>query len=742
MTDRSRTRLIVLQVLVLSLLLTLVGRLWFMQVVAGDEYAAAASENGVREVVTPAVRGAILDAQGRPLVQNRTSLVVSVDRAAILDLPNDGERTVRRLADLLGTTYQKLDKKLTLCGTPGAPEPPVCWNGSPYQPIPVAEDVDPDLALQVMEQREDFPGVTAEMTAIRDYPRPFGVNAAHLLGYIGPISAEELAAAEKEDGRRGSTYTSFDLVGRAGLEQIYDDSLRGRAGVKQLAVDSAGNVTGTLAERESRPGDYLVTSIDAHVQRVVEDQLKAAIDRAGTQFDDNTGKYYQANTGAAIVMEVDTGRIVAMASYPDYDPAVWVGGVTNRQYKRLASEKARYPLINRAIAGEYAPASTFKIVSTVAGVAAGNSLYGTYECPGYLDIAGRTFNNYESQPQGYVSFKKGLEVSCDTMFYRMAYNQWLREGGYELEPGQREIWAETARGFGYGKQTGVDLPGEQDGRIPDRQWKQDFYDYMKDYWCNFEEEAPADERDSEYLQQLARENCADGYLFRAGDAVLSAIGQGDTLATPLQVAQSYAALANGGTIYKPQVARAIMSPDGEVVREFEPKKTGTIPASAEVIDYMHEAFLGVTTEPWGTSYYPFHSPTAFPLDQIPVAAKTGTGEAYGKQTTSWFATYAPADDPEYVVLMMVPEGGTGSGTSAPSVRAIYEAIYGVDGSQIDMDAAIIPGGNPIDTLPAINRDGTIELPEDDGLPGSSESGLPATKQEKQQQRRRRRQGWT
>src|SRR5829696_7996203 len=164
-----------------------------MQVVSGEEYQAEASENRVREVVTPAVRGAILDAQGRPLVQNRTSLVVSVDRSTLLDLPEDGEVVVTRLASALGIRSSKLDRQLTLCGAPGAAKPPVCWNGSPYQPIPVAEDVPTKIALEVLERKEEFPGVSAEMTAIRDYPKPFGARATHMLGYVGPISAEELA---------------------------------------------------------------------------------------------------------------------------------------------------------------------------------------------------------------------------------------------------------------------------------------------------------------------------------------------------------------------------------------------------------------------------------------------------------------------------------------------------------------------------------------------------------------------
>lgn len=720
MSDRSRMRLVVLQVLVLSLLATLLGRLWFMQVVSGPEYAAAASENRIREVVTPAVRGAILDARGRPLVQNRTSLVVSVDRSTLLELPNDGQAIVRRLGALLNVSYHQLDRQLTLCGTPGAPEPPVCWNGSPYQPIPVAEDIPAGVALQVMERREDFPGVTAEMTAIRDFPKPFGVNAAHALGYLGPVTAEELAAQERKTGRFGTRYTRTDLVGRAGLEQVYDKYLRGSPGVKQLAVDSAGNVTGTVAEREATPGDYLVTSLDAHVQKVVEDQLAAAVERAGTLVDNNTGQHYRADTGAAVVMEVDTGRVVAMASYPSYDPEVWVGGIGTRQYKHLASEKARTPLLNRVIQGQYAPASTFKVVGTAAAAAAGYALDGYYPCPSEFVIGTQSFSNYESDSHPPLTFKQALEVSCDTVFYKVAYEMWLNEGGLDPKPNPPEYIANTARAFGYGDATGVDLPGEASGRVPDRAWRREYYAANKNYYCNFDEQASPEDRDSAYLQLFAEEFCADGYQYRAGDAVLSAIGQGDVLSTPLQTARAYAAVANGGTLYQPQLAKAVMSPEGEVVKEFAPKAEAELPVPDDVVSYIQDALAAVPVS--GTASYQY---TTFPLDKLPVAAKTGTGEVQGKQTTSWYASYAPADDPEFVIVMMVPEGGTGSGTSAPSVNEIYRAIFGIDGYNVDPSQAIIPGGDPIDGLPTIERNGTIDLPSDDGLPGQHQSGLPA-----------------
>lgn len=739
MTDRSRTRLVVLQVLVFSLLAALGGRLWYMQVVAGEEYKAAASENRIREVVTPAVRGAILDAQGRPLVQNRTSLVVSVDRSTILDLPNDGVRVVRKLANVLDVPDRKLNRQLTLCGSPGAAEPPTCWNGSPYQPIPVAEDVRSGVALQVMERSEEFPGIAAEMTAVRDYPKPFGVNAAHLLGYIGPINADELAAAEKRDGRRGSTYTNFDLVGRAGLEQVYDEYLRGKPGVKKLAVDSAGNVTGTVAEREATPGNYLVTSIDAQVQRVVEDQLKAAIDRAGVPGENGTERSYPADTGAAIVMEVDTGRVVAMASYPDYDPEVWVGGVTNDQFDRLQSAKVNFPLINRVIAGEYAPASTFKIVGAAAAAAAGYSLSGPYECSDQFVVPGsnQVFTNFEAGMNEYMSIARALEVSCNTVFFGLAYDMYVAEGGLNAGTDAPEYLMNTARDLGYGELTGIDLPSELDGRVPDREWRREYWEANKDFYCNFDEQGSAQEVNDPFLQQLYDELCSDGYLMRPGDAIQSAIGQGDVLSTPLQTARAYAAIANGGTLYRPQVARAVMSPGGEVVKEFEPKSQGKVPASSATVQYIQDALARVPVS--GSAAYRYLD---FPLDVLPIAAKTGTGQVgENDPTTSWYASYAPADDPKYVILMMVPEGGTGSGTSAPSVNEIYKEIFGIEGSELIPSAAIIPGGKPITSLPTVKPDGTIELPKDDGQPGSSESGLPAAntddKKSKQNRRRRR-----
>ena len=241
---RSDSRLLVVGVLVLSLLVTLVARLFTVQVVGAEGYHAAASTNRVREIVTPAVRGLVLDDRGRPLVANRSALVVSVSRTTLLDSEDGGRALVARLAKVLGRPFADVWGRTQLCGTAGAPRAPICYNGAPYQPVPVAEDVDSRIALQIMERREDFPGVTAELQAVRTIPEPLGVNAAHLLGYLGPVTDAELKASSQaaRDGRAQLQRT--DRVGRAGLEKQYDSALRGRPGVIEVGVDIRGRVTG------------------------------------------------------------------------------------------------------------------------------------------------------------------------------------------------------------------------------------------------------------------------------------------------------------------------------------------------------------------------------------------------------------------------------------------------------------------------------------------------------------------
>ena len=719
MSERSRLRLIVVQVLVFSLLVTLTGRLWYLQVLASADYRSAAAENATRQIITPASRGMILDSRGRPLARNRTALVVSISRTALLHQHDGGRALVAKVAKVIDKPFQEVWEKTRLCGSPGAPPAPRCFNGSPYQPIPVTDEADTQMALQIMERREDFPGVTAELTSVRDYPQPMHANAAHELGYLGPVTDEELAARSagpRVGARNERVLQRTDLIGRTGLEREYDDDLRGTPGIKTLTVDHQGAVSGTLSETEPKAGNYLVTTIDAQVQAVAEKQLRLAILRARPTGDINKGfAKYKGDSGAVVVLDVRTGGIVAMASYPSYNPNIWTGGISEKDYKSITSKKHNYPNQSRAFQGEFAPGSTFKAISTPAAVKAGYSVNGTYPCPSAYPIGGALKGNYESEAFGMISFRRAIEVSCDTVFYKFAYETWLREGGLHPKKGTKDPFTQMAKAFGLGKTTGLDLPSEANGRIADRAWKQAYWKATKSFYCakaktGYPDVARKDPKRAAYLLQLSKENCVDGYAYRGGDAANFAIGQGDTLVTPLQLARVYAAVANGGTLVTPHIGKAIMSPEGKVIRTIEPKPAGRIPVSKSTLGWERGSLRAVTEH--GTGYGPFFR-AGFPLAKLPIASKTGTAEVYGKQPTSWFATYAPATKPQYAVVMMVSQGGTGSGISGPSVAEIYKTLFGVKGSKVNLAAAVPPGGHPTKGLPTVAADGTIKQPAPD-----------------------------
>ena len=716
MSQRSNVRLLVLGVLMFSLVMTLMGRLYYLQVVTGEEYKVAAVNNTVREVVEPAVRGLILDQAGRPLVSNRTSLVITVDKVVLEREPDDGAAVVERLGTILDIPPDQIADRLKPCGSEGAKPPPVCWNGSPYQPVPIAQDVDPQTALTIMEQGQLYPGVNARLDAIREYPAPFNVNAAHLLGYLGPVTEEQLQ-------EQGST-TAFDrlrrtdVVGRSGLEAYYDEEIRGKPGVTTLAVDTAGRVTGTLESFAPEPGHYLVSSIDARLQAVVEEQLVAAIQRAQRQG-------YPGDSGAAVVVDVRNGRILAMASYPTYDPSIWVGGVTKKQFDKLMESGS---LASNATQGLFAPGSTYKVISTVAAAKEGFALDGEYACPSRVRLGTQTFRNYESSAYGRISLRRALEVSCNTVFYGIADRMWDEAGGDDAGRDAPDPIAEAAIQFGLGEGTGIDLPVESVGRVASREFKALNWERKRDTWCKnavegYPETRKTDPELADYFTALDEENCADGFRWREGDALNASIGQGDTAVTPLQMAMVYAAIANGGKVYEPRLVKAIVAADGELVKDMPPVVANEVTGARaqRAIAFLQATLPGVTTD--GSGREPF---AGFPLDQIPVASKTGSAQVTGdKVSTSWFASYAPADDPQYAVVMMVTQGGTGSKTSGPSVRKIYEALFGVQGGDVDPRRSVLIDGEPSRDLPVIRDDGTpvVPLGEDSGLPESREELL-------------------
>ncbi|WP_432033276.1 penicillin-binding protein 2 [Streptomyces antibioticus] len=687
-TPRVQTRLVVIQILVLSLLGTLGGRLWYLQIREGAEYAKEASGNHVQQVVEPAVRGSILDARGVPLADNETRLVVSASRTDLLKQKDDGKGVLTKLAGVLGLDPDEVLQKVRLCD---AETPQPCWNGSPYQPIPITDEATAKQALQIRERAEDFPGITAEPEAVRRYTAPGKSNTAQVLGYLSPVTDEELTKAQDTD----SPYLRSDQVGRSGLERQYDKELRGKAGVTRYEVDNLGRVIGQAEADAAVPGSNLVTSIDSRVQRVAEYELNEAMKEARKQWDRNTQENYKADSGAVVVMEAKTGRVVAMASNPSYDPNAWVGGISAKDYKKLTGKNSNYPLLNRAIQGQAAPGSIFKVVSTAAAVEAGYEFDGRYDCSSSYSVGGQVFKNFESANYGPISLGRALEVSCDTVFYSLAHQQWQKDGGIDPKKKPKDYFYKAAHQFGLGKETGIDLPNEVTGRVPDREWKQSYWKANKDAWCK------TGKKDGTYVERISYENCLEGNKMRAGDEINYSIGQGDTLVTPIQMATIYAAISNGGTLYDPTVGKAVLSPDGTSVREIAPKAHGRLPVSKQTLAKMDEALAGVATR--GTAAWRFGG---WPQDKIPMHAKTGTAEVYGKQTTSWFATYTK----DYAIVMTISQGGTGSGASGPAVRNIYDALYGIaDDGTIDKKNALLP--TPQKGLPKVQTDGTIKAPK-------------------------------
>jgi penicillin-binding protein 2 len=695
MIPASRRRLAVLHLLVAALLIGLGVRIWNVQIAKGASYATQASQDQVRTVIVPAVRGEIVDDRGQPLVDNSSSLVIAVNMAQVSRQQDGGAAELHRLASLLGMRSHVLRQKVRLC-TAGVSQP--CWQGSPYQPIPVAEHVPDQVALQVLESQRQFPGVTAQVQPVVHYPQPTGTDTAQVLGYLQPITSQEV----KQFGLPVTGFSGVDLVGQSGLEQQYDRQLRGTPGERKVAVNAAGDVTGTISQIPAKSGDVLVTSINAQVQQDAETALAAAIHR--TEAQGNAG----ATSGAAVVMTT-AGRVIAMASYPTYNPSVWAGGISGKQFKSLFGTRGGEPILNRATQGQYAPGSTWKVTTTTAAVAAGYSVNGQYSCPGSVNIGGRTFNNDNPANSGYMSLHQALVVSCDTVFYQLANDIWLqdhRSADVVTSPhAPVQEMQKMELGWGFGKNTKVDLPEENPGTVPTREWLYYFYQQYKKTWCKY------GRQHGSYVQQIEYEDCKTGNVWTPGQAVNASIGQGYVNVTPLQLARGYAALANGGTLYSPRIGAALLGPDGKTVRRITPPVSGHIPISKGVLAYIRNALTDVITQ--GTAAGAFGG---FPLGKLQIAGKTGTAQVVGKVATSVFASYAPAAHPKYVVVVMIPDAGFGADVSAPAVRQIWDGIYGLEGHK-----AALPGGN-LPPLPYINSTGQVVT---SAAPGGKQPGSPS-----------------
>ena len=611
-------------------------RLWFLQILSGQQFVVQANDNRLRSVKLVAPRGAIVDRDGEVIVENRPGLAVGF---RLMDVP-DGQldNEVVRLARVLKTRPDTIRTAIMDHLRPSWPvEVPLTWDkvvaggGVSYDLVVVKEDVTRKAMSYLLEHSTSFPGVEIQKNYLRSYPH--GAMAAHLLGNMGEITKEQL----KEQRFKG--YSAGDLVGQGGLEWSYDRWLRGRNGVAKVEVDAFGRPKQSEAVPGGRlpePGDTLVTTIDADVQAKAEEALRYSIDLAHSD-----GKYKAAG-GAAVVLDVKTGEVIAMASFPTFDPDVWVGGISTKDYKKLADKHANRPLLNRVIQEQKAVGSTFKVVDAIAGLEEGViSPYTGFFCDGSFKAPiaydDTVWNCWALDGHGSLDLVQALTQSCDVYFYNVGYLFYQRKGT-EL--------ADWAGRLGMGKVTGLDVPGEVVGRVPTPEWRQSYFETEVDK------------------------------IWTPGNSINLSIGQGDLEATPLQLAVTYAAIANGGSIVQPHIGKKIVDPQGNMVRDLQAAKPRKIDVSQGTLDVVRRGLFEAANSVTGTSSAVF---AGYPVQ---VAGKTGTAEVFGSDDYAWYASYAPADDPKYAVVVMVEQGGHGGSVAAPATRLIYDALFKVKSEKV------------------------------------------------------------
>lgn len=602
-----RYRLVVLTFVAIGIFAILVSRLWFLQVVGGQKYMALAEGNYIRVLPVEAPRGLIYDRNGKVMVNNRPSIGVSLSPP----IAEKNPKVITKLSRILKISPTEIKEILAE------------KKADPLKPRVIKRDIDDRTLAYVEEHKMELPGVDVVTESIRSYP--YGALGAHVFGYLGEISEGEL----KERKKTGS-YQLGDIIGKTGIENMYEGILRGQKGSQQIEVNALGRPLSVIKKQEPLPGQNLMLSIDLSIQQVTEQALKEAIERAR-----RFGKDSEADGGAAVVLDPRNGEVIAMASYPTYDPALFVGGISRKNWERLINKNNNYPLNNRALMG-YAPGSTFKPVTLIGGMVDGlTNLQETFDCSGRWTGLGKKWGRWcwEHAGHGTVGLTRGISESCDVVFYLIGHRF------YKQTDERLQYWA---RFFGLGVLTGIDLPMESKGRVPDKAWKhkvnEDYPEYQRWY---------------------------------PGDTVNIAIGQGDLLATPLQIASLYAAISNGGIFYRPHIGKAMISWDGNVKREFKlkPEDKRKLDLPEGIIEFNQKALEEVVNK--GTAK------AAFAGFSEKVAGKTGTAEVRGKDDFAWFVGYAPAKEPRYVVVVMVEQGGHGGTTAAPAARKILSAALGL-----------------------------------------------------------------
>jgi len=572
-------------------------RLWSLQVIDGAGNLAQAKDNRMRSTKIVAPRGKILARNGQVLVDNRTSLALQVDPAK---LPEEEAARNAELREIGGLVHMKLPRVLKRIEE----EQKVVAAGAP---ITVRRDVGYHLIYYIEEHPGKFPGVAVEKVFVRNYPNED--EAAQIVGHAGEVSEKEL---------EGGPYKGFEpgeVVGKEGLEYSYNKVLSGTPGISRYQVNAMGEPTpgGKLTSTPPVPGKNLKLTINPTMQQAGE----AALAERGLP-------------GAFVSMNIHTGEILAMGSYPTFDPGIWTN-ISQKQLEALFSKENGEPIFNRATESAYPTGSTYKLMTALAGLEDGYVTGSTVvEDNGYIELAGLKFENSEGAVNGPISLTHAIEVSSDVYFYKLGARMW--------DTNHLQDWSHK---MGIGDPTGIDIPDNFDGLVPSKKWRDEL----------FEEELT----DRPWSQ---------------GDDVQLAVGQGDLQTDPLQMAIAYSTLGNGGTVVTPHLGKEVLDPFGRVVREIDPGPRRHVEIKPETRQLIMEGLHLATSGPGGTATPVFGE---FP---IPIAGKTGTAERVGYgNNQAWFISLAPYPNPSIVTVVTIEEGGFGAESAAPANREILKAYF-------------------------------------------------------------------
>ncbi|MDR0459786.1 MAG: penicillin-binding protein 2 [Coriobacteriales bacterium] len=613
--DKNRWRFYAFGMLAAGVFGSLLARLWSLQLLSGNTYILMAEQNRRSTVKIPAIRGRLLDRKGRELVGNRATMIVTAPKSVA-----DNRNLVHRLSLVLGVPKGVIRAKLL--------DDRVVATANRV----LATDVSMRAVAYIQAHRHLFTDITVESSTIRYYP--FGTLAAHLLGYIGPVTEDELQA-EPED----SVYTGGDYIGKSGAEYAFEQYLIGQKGQRTFQVDVYGNPTELVEEIPASNGGDVCLTIDLDLQRATDRILAQVIASAR-----DIGRQW-CNAGALVAMDINDGGILAMSSYPTFNPEPFTQGISQDLWDMLNSEEADYPLINRVTTGRYPAASTFKAFTSLAGLHHGliNDMTEAY-CTGFWDEYGSEWGQrcwIYPYGHGEVNFEEAVNQSCDYFFYNLAvafYQRWAMLPGENLErPNELQEYLRT---WGFGSATGLDGFAESSGRVPDAAWKKEIF-----------------------------VDTPELYDWYPGDMTNMVIGQGDLLVTPLQICNGYAGIARRKML-KPHIFHRVLDTQGRTLVSYQVRESDVQPE----IDLYNIGRLEVGLRR-------VIERNGGPFRQLPVTVygKTGTGEiAAAKEHCSWFVAYAPAENPQYCVACLVEQAGSGDSVAMPAVQQTLAAIYGVD----------------------------------------------------------------